>query len=455
MRKAAIVTILLVSFFVLVAADKKEHDLIYVPPSAQRTGDTAKGLHYLIYGDFLKSGFPLPLYLRKGKSANNYLARTGSSALVEHGYNVVMNKDSIEIVIPTCLQCHAQVLDGQLIIGLGNSLSDFTTTKQQAKSLSMVKMLQLSAPKQYNAVKALANAIQTVNPEMEAEVRGVNVADRLAAVLVAHRDPTTLAWSDEPLMDIPTQVIPSDVPAWWLLKKKHAMFYNAFGRGDFSKFLMASNLLTVTDTAEAAEVNSHFGDVLAYILSIEAPNYPLSVNPALVNKGKNIFNATCSGCHGTYGAGGSYPNFVVPLRIIRTDSMLIKANQQNPQFVNWFNKSWFAQPPYAAHLEPTEGYIAPPLDGVWCTAPYLHNGSVPTIEAVLNSAIRPTYWQRDFDNPHYDFQNLGWVYEVKSAPQGKPVYNTTLPGYGNTGHYFGDKLTDAERKAVIEYLKIL
>ena len=33
------------------------------------------------------------------------------------------------------------------------------------------------------------------------------------------------------------------------------------------------------------------------------------------------------------------------------------------------------------------------------------------------------------------------------------IYNTTLPGYGNYGHYFGDKLTGEERKAVIEYLK--
>jgi hypothetical protein len=37
----------------------------------------------------------------------------------------------------------------------------------------------------------------------------------------------------------------------------------------------------------------------------------------------------------------------------------------------------------------------------------------------------------------------------------KLIYNTTLPGYGNYGHYFGDKLTGEARKAVIEYLKTL
>ena len=36
----------------------------------------------------------------------------------------------------------------------------------------------------------------------------------------------------------------------------------------------------------------------------------------------------------------------------------------------------------------------PPLDGVWATAPYLHNGSVPTLEAVLKSSDRPALWQR-------------------------------------------------------------
>jgi mono/diheme cytochrome c family protein len=38
---------------------------------------------------------------------------------------------------------------------------------------------------------------------------------------------------------------------------------------------------------------------------------------------------------------------------------------------------------------------------------------------------------------------------------GRSIYNTTLPGYGNYGHKFGDQLTDAQRKAVIEYLKTL
>jgi len=251
------------------------------------------------------------------------------------------------------------------------------------------------------------------------------------------------------------EVIPTDVPPWWLLKKKHAMFYNGFGRGDFGRFLMASNLLTVNDSSEAREVDSHFNDVLAYIYSLEPPKYPRPVNKQLAREGGVVFVEHCSKCHGSYGEGGEYPNLLIPESIVGTDSLLFRANYQSTQFVNWFNKSWFAQGDHPARLEPFSGYIAPPLDGIWITAPYLHNGSVPTLEAVLNSKERPAYWSRDFNNPQYDYVQGGWKFSREEGPRGTAVYNTTLPGYGNYGHYFGDKLSDKERKAVIEYLKTL
>ena len=52
------------------------------------------------------------------------------------------------------------------------------------------------------------------------------------------------------------------------------------------------------------------------------------------------------------------------------------------------------------------------------------------------------------------FEKLSWQFTSADAPA-DGVYNTSLPGYGNYGHYFGDKLNDKQRKAVIEYLKTL
>ncbi len=309
--------------------------------------------------------------------------------------------------------------------------------------------------KKYDAAKNFITAVKAVAPGLVISTKGVNLADRLAALLVAHRDPVTLQWKDTPVLSTSYDVIPTDVPAWWLLKKKNAMFYNGFGRGDFGRFLMASNLLTVSDTSEAAEVDSHFNDVLAYINSIQPPKYPRSIDGELAAMGEKIFTATCSGCHGTYGDNAKYPNLLIPESIIQTDSALYTSNYSNPQFVEWFNKSWFTSGDHPAQLVPYRGYIAPPLDGVWVTAPYLHNGSVPDLETLLNSKKRPVYWQRNFSKHSYNYDIPGWNYEEKKKPGDSEVYNTTLKGFGNYGHTFGDKLSDEERKAVIEYLKTL
>lgn len=425
-----------------------------IPANDQRSGDAHKGYEYLITGDFLKSGLPYGAFvMNNGKDKDNLLQRTGKNATVGYGYNVIVHK-GIEMVIPTCLQCHAAELDGKLVIGLGNTSLDFSNTSKTDFS-GRINMLRTMAPKQYEAAAPFLTAFATTYPLMETDVRGVNTADRLAAILAAHRNPQTLQWSDTALLAIPGEVIPTDVPAWWLMKKKNAMFYTGFGRGDFSKFLMMSNLLTVADTAEAREVSSHFSDVLAYIHTLEAPKYPHDIDRKKARQGRTVFNDNCSGCHGTYGKGETYPNLLIPASVVRTDSMLCGEIMRNMQFIEWFNNSWFVQGEHAAQLVPFNGYIAPPLDGVWATAPYMHNGSVPTIEAMLNSKTRPTYWSRDFKNPEYDYQALGWKYKEHDKPERRKVYNTTLPGYGNHGHYFGDDLTESEREAVIEYLKTL
>ena len=425
-----------------------------LPANEQRTGDLQRGYDYLTTGDFLKSGLPYGVFvMNSGKDKGNLLNRTGKNATVGYGYNVIEHK-GIEMVIPTCLQCHAAEFEGQLVMGLGNTSLDFSNTSKTDFS-GRINMLRNMAPKQYEAAAPFLTAFAASYPLMETEVRGVNTADRLAAILAAHRNPQTLQWSDTPLLAIPVGVIPTDVPAWWLLRKKNAMFYTGFGRGDFSRFLMLSNLLTVSDTAEAREVSGHFTDVLAYVRSLEAPLYPREIDRKLAKKGKAIFNDNCSSCHGTYGNEEMYPNLLIPASVVQTDSTLCGEIMRNKQFIDWFNNSWFVQGDNPARLVPFNGYIAPPLDGVWVTAPYMHNGSVPTIEAMLNSKLRPKYWSRDFKNPEYDYQSLGWKYKEEEKPERRKVYNTTLPGYGNHGHYFGDVLTQSERAAVIEYLKTL
>jgi mono/diheme cytochrome c family protein len=390
-----------------------------------------------------------------GKDKANYLGRDSFNKNISFNYTAIKAPNGELVVAPNCLQCHGQVFENQLYIGLGNTSMDFSDSKSVSKNPArLYSFLSIGGAKKFEAAKNFLVATKTIGPYLQTEVRGVNAADRLAGVLVAHRDPVTFEWMDKPVLQIPDEVVPTDVPAWWLLKKKNAMFYNGLGRGDFGRFLMASNLLTVSDTAESREVDSHFNDVLAYINSIQPPKFPKPINHDLALQGKPLFNDHCSKCHGTYGDEAKYPNLLIPAAIIKTDSALYKTNYSSPQFVEWFNKSWFTTGDHPAQLVPFKGYIAPPLDGIWITAPYFHNGSVPTLEAVLNSKLRPTYWSRNFDNPEYGYNDPGWKHTVLAEPA-KGAYNTTLPGYGNYGHYFGDKLNDKERKAVVEYLKTL
>ena len=297
---------------------------------------------------------------------------------------------------------------------------------------------------------------KTVAPDIMTECKGVNSADRLFAILAAHRDPQSLEWSDTTISEIPNLgVIPTDVPAWWLLKKKNAMFYTALGQGDFSRIMMASALLTLSDSSDARYADDHFADVYAYLNTIEAPAYPQTIDQAQADKGKTIFENNCSACHGKYGSEESYPNLLVQANVVGTDSLLAYSYSAFSAYLEWFNNGWFGQEPHSAALVNTGGYVAPPLDGIWATAPYLHNGSVPTLEDLLNSTERPVYWQRSFTDTDYDFTKMGWNYSVETSASSTSVYNTTLSGYGNGGHTFGDKLSTDERTALIEYLKTL
>ncbi len=287
-------------------------------------------------------------------------------------------------------------------------------------------------------------------------MQGPTSAHRIAEVMASHRDPLTLEFNpDSSYFFIPPIVIPSDIPAWWIAKKKKAFTINAMEQGDLSKHLMSPSIMLFKDSAEANKIHHQIKDVWAYITTLEPPAYPYPIDTKAAEKGKTIYLKNCATCHGTYGRNERYPERLVPGRIIGTDSLMLKYYAAYPEFEKWFNQSWFATSPSPALIRPQAGYVAPPLDGVWITAPYFHNGSVPTIVAVLNSKIRPRYWKRSFNKEKYNYQQLGWKYQTLSSAGGKKTYNTDIPGYGNYGHYFGDELNDQERKDLIEYLKTL
>ncbi len=425
----------------------------FIQPSPQRIGDSEKGYEYLVYGNYVGSGIPYKVFSSVFGKHPNLLKRTGDSAKIPYSFNAVKASNGVPVVAANCLQCHAGNLNGELVVGLGATHADFTNN--QSVLIPGVDFLINSMhgtdSKEYKAYEPFRRAVLATGSHLKTAAVGMNPADKLALVLAAHRNKDDLTWRAEPALDIPDEVVATDVPAWWLLKKKHAMFYNGMGQGDFAKIMMASGLLTLTDSLEAREIAGHFTDVLAYIHSIEAPVFPGEIDDSKVVDGKKIFMKRCSKCHGTYGDEESYPNLLVETKIVGTDPVLAQSHVAYSEYLDWYNTSWFSKPPNAAVLRPDNGYVAPPLDGIWATAPYLHNGSVPDLHTLLDSKKRPKYWSKK----SYDSDKPGWEFIELESASGGNVFDTTLLGYGNSGHRFGDSLSDKDRNALIEYLKTL
>jgi hypothetical protein len=114
------------------------------------------------------------------------------------------------------------------------------------------------------------------------------------------------------------------------------------------------------------------------------------------------------------------------------------------QAVVWRDTLLDTRPPYGP-------YAARPLFGIWAAAPYLHNGSVPTLYDLLSP---PQQRPKSFPLGHreYDPVKLGFAADVACSGEDCMV-DTSLPGSGNGGHVFGTDMSEADRMALLEYLK--
>ena len=131
----------------------------------------------------------------------------------------------------------------------------------------------------------------------------------------------------------------------------------------------------------------------------------------------------------------------------------------------------FDSSPIAAEgaLKKSRGYAATPLTGVWANYPYLHNGSVPTLHDLLGPAdARPRIFHvmgaRRLDRERVgqvlhadpDHDRLSEAELVRRFGSNRDWFNTARPGSGNGGHDYWSKIrSDANRRALIEYLKTL
>lgn len=228
-----------------------------------------------------------------------------------------------------------------------------------------------------------------------------------------------------------------DPGAWWTLRYKDKVYTDGSGQIGGYRAMMATLQAygPVTLGADAA-----FDDIAEYLLSLEAPAAQLAApDPALVAQGEGVYVANCASCHG----GLAYPSALID--DVGTEAF--RASQFGPAEASHIN-SLTGGGEHA--MTATNAYLAPPLLSVWATPPYFHNGSVPDLVGVLNSAERPANWQA---TGGYDAVRIGLTWEVATDPE--ESVDTSVQGLGNAGHVYGDALTPSERTAVIAYLVTL
>ena len=420
-------------------------------------GDAAAGWDYLVTGNYIGSGIPFDLVKKKiATQKDTVLNRTGVNKNLPFGLTAFQHSNGTTVMSGNCLTCHGGYLNGEFIAGLGGfGFNNFSKNNAPTfKALNaLVKIKYKKEAKEREAYEVFGKINKEALSYIVTPFEGVNPAFRLEEAYIMKRNKEDLTLQEDSNYKLDKRyTLASDVPPWWHLKKKNALYYNGMGRGDFTKLLMQASTQGIKDSTEARAIQQNFIDVLAYIETIEAPKYPEPFNEKIIWQGEKLFNKKCSKCHGTYGEIEAYPNKLVALETVKTDPYYAQNFSAKMHLADWYNESWYGQSEPKSFVKPMDGYIAPPLDGVWATAPYFHNASVPNLEGVLNSEARPAYWRRV---NQLDYEKMGWQYQRMTKGGNKKTYDTTLPGYSNEGHDFGDEFTQDQRVAVIEYLKTL
>ncbi|MFO0945507.1 MAG: c-type cytochrome [Planctomycetota bacterium] len=340
-----------------------------------------------------------------------------------------------------CFACHGGKVAGKVMPGVGNSHFAFQTFAQDVLK--------------YRIEKGKAQPRELFSQMLTplGKSNGTTNAQIFSVGLVAMRDPE--------LHFVRPKQIPRlvhhdlDAPPLWNVKKKKRIYIDGYVEKSH-RVIMQFVLIPSNDSETIKSWESDFADILAWIESLEAPKYPWPVDKKLAELGRPLFEKTCAGCHGKQGE--KYPERTIPIDELGTDSLRLTG--MSAEHRRFFKSGWMGVGENGVEEHP-EGYVAPPLDGIWASAPYFHNGAVPTLWHVMHPDQRPAVWLRTEDG--YDQEKVGLEVagfnelpqEVKDPAEQRRYFNSRIAGKSVAGHDYPNDLTEDEKRAVLEYLKTL
>ncbi len=346
--------------------------------------------------------------------------------------------------VMNCLACHNGTVEGRMIPGVPNSLYALETLTDEVRAVKTAMKIPLGHMELGGSRMPLGTTRGTTNSVMFGVALGA-LRDRDLNVTLNVRRPKFVHHD-------------MDAPAFWNTGRKKYLYCDGFVEKT-PRPLLQFVMVVQNSGSTMRGWEPEFADILAWIESLTPPRYSGNIDMPLAVNGGKIFDNHCARCHGTYGENGKYPEKVIPLADVGTDPVRLSSlprEYRESMKVGWYGES--GKRDY--NLDP-KGYVAPPLNGIWASAPYFHNGSVPTLWHLLHPGQRPVVWRRALNG--YDHVRMGLdVVELEAVPsavqtkdQRREYFDTRKPGKSAAGHQFPDELTEDEKQAVLEYLKTL
>jgi hypothetical protein len=244
----------------------------------------------------------------------------------------------------------------------------------------------------------------------------------------------------------------ADMPPLWNLDAHKGFAFHWDGMNSALREITLSSAIGDGATPKTIDIPG-LERVEAYLRALPPPEYPFPIDRAKAETGRAVFDRHCAECHAF---GGERTGTIVPVAEVGTDGQRHRL---------WTDEAARRYNAYAAGYPwrfdgfrgtdgPDGGYVSVPMDGLWLRAPYLHNGSVPSLRDLLTPpAERPTEFWRG--NDLYDPENVGFD---STSPESRRVgtrFRTSEPGNSNAGHAYGTELPDDQKDALVEYLKTL
>ena len=243
----------------------------------------------------------------------------------------------------------------------------------------------------------------------------------------------------------------TDILSTWQMGNQHLAQIDGSVKSPFFRNIAAS--LAVAGDPKAVNVQN--ADITARFIShLPPPPYPFATDTGHIKHGKELFKANCIACHRAFNdivyktdAIGTDPN---RSRVLNADALALFMKHFVASVPETYEATGADGIKYKPHDLPEssilfdrtkvadEGYVANGLDGLWARAPYLHNGSVPTLYHVLVPSERPQKFIRG--SVSYDPVKVGFQWEIDRLEADRvvdptvAVFDTTWDSASNAGH---------------------